>query len=311
MQRWRSSVAAGPALAIFGLGDIVFDPTNYEEAVQQLLQLEQQYSQLVQTYQMIQNQYQQMLWMAQQVPVNMAARYRRRLHALAHVFRHQYLRHDRRLGSTGINTRPGRVQAGYAGATQPLGTYGAAPGQYSGRSAGARQDELRHGRTDRRRQSRRDADAWASCARNAPAVEAAIQNLEDDSLSSDPDMNTEIAVLNKINAAGMIAVRNSQDTNKLLVALAEQQIIEAKRQRDAEAAGHQRTHPVHDRMARPPWRRRPRTPAPPCSPGACRRRSPMPPSSMNDLFAFLDAAHDRARRRSLKRWAPTCFAALP
>ena len=48
-------------------------------------------------------------------------------------------------------------------------------------------------------------------------------------------MNTEIAVLNKINAADLIAVRNTQDTNKLLVALAEEQIIDAKRKRDAEA----------------------------------------------------------------------------
>ena len=71
---------------------------------------------------------------------------------------------------------------------------------------------------------------------HSTAVEGAIQNLENDSLSSDPDMNTEIAVLNKINAAGMISVRNSQDTNKLLTALAEEQIIDAKRKRDAEAA---------------------------------------------------------------------------
>jgi hypothetical protein len=48
-------------------------------------------------------------------------------------------------------------------------------------------------------------------------------------------MNTEIAVLNKINAANLITVRNTQDSNKLLVALAENQIIEAKRKRDAEA----------------------------------------------------------------------------
>src|SRR5207247_10573297 len=70
---------------------------------------------------------------------------------------------------------------------------------------------------------------------NSRAVELAIQGLEDDSLSSDPDMNTEIAVLNKINAAGLITIRNTQDTNKLLVALAEQQIVDAKRKRDAEA----------------------------------------------------------------------------
>jgi len=70
---------------------------------------------------------------------------------------------------------------------------------------------------------------------NAAQVEMAIQNLEADSLSSSPNMNTEIAVLNKINAAGVIALRNTQDTNKLLATLAEEQIIEAKRQRDAEA----------------------------------------------------------------------------
>jgi hypothetical protein len=69
---------------------------------------------------------------------------------------------------------------------------------------------------------------------NAPQVEAAIQNLEDASLNSDPDYNTEIGVLNKINAASVVALRNSQDTNKLLTALAEQQFIEAKRQRDSE-----------------------------------------------------------------------------
>ena len=70
---------------------------------------------------------------------------------------------------------------------------------------------------------------------NATAVETAIQGLEDDSLSLDPEMNTEIAVLNKINAAHLINVRNTQDANKLLVALTEEQIIDAKRKRDAEA----------------------------------------------------------------------------
>src|SRR3989442_1321323 len=67
---------ARPAFAILGIGDIVFDPSNYAQAVQQLLQLEQQYAQLVQTYQVIRSQYEQLVWMAKRVPVNMAARYR-------------------------------------------------------------------------------------------------------------------------------------------------------------------------------------------------------------------------------------------
>jgi hypothetical protein len=47
-------------------------------------------------------------------------------------------------------------------------------------------------------------------------------------------MNTEVAVLNKINAANLIGLRNNQDTNKLLVSLAEQQILASKRTRDVE-----------------------------------------------------------------------------
>src|ERR1700752_4146243 len=71
-----AAALVAPAFAIFGLGDIVFDPTNFEEAVQQLLQMQQQYAQLVQTYQVIRSQYEQMVYMAKRVPVNMATRYR-------------------------------------------------------------------------------------------------------------------------------------------------------------------------------------------------------------------------------------------
>jgi hypothetical protein len=43
--------------------------------------------------------------------------------------------------------------------------------------------------------------------RNASQVETTIAGLEQDSLSADPNMNTEITVLNKINAASIIALR--------------------------------------------------------------------------------------------------------
>src|SRR5947208_5268433 len=115
-----------PAFAIFGIGDIVFDPSNYAQAVQQLLQLEQQYAQLVQTYQVIRSQYEQLVWMAKRVPVNMAARYR----ALATPCRGPAAPNT--YGTTGawvngINTGLG-VAAGYSQATQALHTYGAALG---------------------------------------------------------------------------------------------------------------------------------------------------------------------------------------
>ena len=68
---------------------------------------------------------------------------------------------------------------------------------------------------------------------NAQNVQTQIANLEQDSLSSDPNLNTEVSVLNKINAAGVLTLRTLQDSNKLLASLVEQQTILAKQQREA------------------------------------------------------------------------------
>jgi hypothetical protein len=70
---------------------------------------------------------------------------------------------------------------------------------------------------------------------NALAATNAIDNIQNDSLSNSPALNTEVAVLNKVNATGVLNLQTAQDTNKLLVALLEQQTIRAKELRDAEA----------------------------------------------------------------------------
>src|SRR2546421_11012915 len=56
-----AGIGSAPALAIFGFGDIVFDPTSYGELVSELTQLQQEYTQLVRTYNMVANQYNQMV----------------------------------------------------------------------------------------------------------------------------------------------------------------------------------------------------------------------------------------------------------
>jgi hypothetical protein len=225
-------LAAFPAFAILGIGDIVWDPTNYGELVQQLLQMEQQYNQLVQTYQMIQNQYNQMLYMAQRVPVNMTTRYR----ALVTPWHTSSATNTYGTTAgwvTGINTGVG-VNAGYSNATQALQ-------QYGGALSNIPADQVDRIKTTYATVELTDGanlhgmETVGRLRANAPAVETAIQGLEDDSLSANPAMNTEIAVLNKINAGNVISVRTGQDANKVLVTLAEQQIIEAKRKRDAEA----------------------------------------------------------------------------
>ena len=214
----------------FGL--TVFDPTVYAEAVAQVSQLVKQYQQLVQTYNQITNQYNQMLFLAQRVPVDMLARYR----AILTPWRNSTATNT--YGTTGgwigaINSGV-NVASGYLDAADQLLTYGAAlnnvPADQVDRvKRNYASVELTDG------SNIHSIETIGTLRRNASQVETTIAGLEQDSLSADPNMNTEVAVLNKINASSIIALRNSQDTNKVLVALAEQQVVQSKQQRDGES----------------------------------------------------------------------------
>jgi hypothetical protein len=67
---------------------------------------------------------------------------------------------------------------------------------------------------------------------NAQTLETQINNLEQDSLSGDSGLNSEVQVLNKINAANVLTLRSIQDSNKLLASLLEQQTVVVKQQRE-------------------------------------------------------------------------------
>jgi len=219
------------ARAQFGFGITVFDPSVYAEAITEVTKLVQQYNQLVQTYQMITNQYNQMLWMAKTLPGNLA-----RFRAIPTPWFLSSATNT--YGTTAgwiaaINTGS-NVPGGYQNAIDQLLPYGAALGNVPAEQLSRL--EKHYATIELTDGANQDGMETVGTLRsNAPQVETAIRNLEDASLDSDPDYNTEIAVLNKINAASVIALRNSQDTNKLLTAVAEQQFIQAKRQRDSEA----------------------------------------------------------------------------
>lgn len=221
-----------PASAFLGFGDIVFDPSNYAQAVEQLLELQRQYQQMVATYQMVRSQYDHMVQMSRRVPVDMSIRYR------ARGTPWQRSQSSDTYGTnsawtSAINSGVD-VVGGYSRAVERLLDYGGSWSRVPTRHSGGVKTsfgtiELTDG------SNRHSIETIGRLRASAAQVEAAIQALEDDSLSSRPDMNTEIAVLNKINAANVISLRSAQDTNKLLVALAESQVVGAKRTRDAEA----------------------------------------------------------------------------
>ncbi len=216
------TLVSAPALALFGLGDIVFDPTACANLVEEIGQLTAQYSQLVQTYNQITSQLQQMEFNAKRLtnPQRFVTVFTRWMHSTA----------PNNSGLTGqwvqgMNTTLGG--GGYGASTLKLSAQPSIlsnPSLYDYANV-----EIADGATGH------TMDVLGNVRSNADSVQATINELESDALSDDDDSHSEVEVLDRVAAANVIGLRNQQDTNKLLVTLAEQRALEAKRTRDGEA----------------------------------------------------------------------------
>jgi hypothetical protein len=215
-------------------GGIVYDPTNYANAVLRYGQLQQQLAQLITTYQQIRTQYLLLFQQSQLLPVSMVARYK----SLPSPW--LPLTAPNAYGTTTswiltANSGPGAGTA-YALATQPLLTYGGALGRLSAEEAA--RVRTRYDRLELADGSLAHAlEALGYLRGHQTSMETTVRNLEDDTYASDAGRNTQIAVLNKINAVGVTEARLAKDTNNVLVSLLEQQVLEATERREAAAEG--------------------------------------------------------------------------
>jgi len=63
---------------------------------------------------------------------------------------------------------------------------------------------------------------------DSQAFQQKLANLDSDTFSTDPDLQTEVGVLAKINTATLLQVHSQQDANQILAATAQQQALDAK-----------------------------------------------------------------------------------
>ncbi|HKV23156.1 MAG TPA: hypothetical protein VJN93_01065 [Candidatus Acidoferrum sp.] len=225
-------LCVGTASAQFGFSGIVYDPTNYANAVLRYRQLVQQFIQLQQTYRQIVNQYNLAFRMAQNLQ-NMPARYRAQFSQWRNVVAPNTYGNTA-MWVSGMNTGlPASVNTGYQQTTTPLLQYdtqflaGMTPDDQNRVKSQYASVELSDG-------SNVTAMATIGAIReHAQMIQNQINNLEQDSLSGDANLNTEVSVLNKINATNVLTLRTLQDSNKLLLSLLEQNVVGAKQQRDA------------------------------------------------------------------------------
>jgi hypothetical protein len=220
-------LAVGTATA--QLGGIVYDPTNYQNALLRYYQLQQHLVQLQNTYNQILAQYNLALQMARSIQ-NMRARYR----AIFSQWSNGSALNT--FGNTagwitGVNT--GAVGNGYQQATTPLAIY---DGDYLSSMDSSERSRVQSQYASVELADGANATAMAtigSIRGSALNVQTQMGNLESDSFSNDIDLNSEVSVLNKINAANMLTLRSVQDSNKLLASLLEVQTVLAKQQREA------------------------------------------------------------------------------
>ena len=196
---------------------VVYDPTNYAEAVAA-------YEQLLQQYQFL-------LAQAHRLPIDMASRYRGyssdwNRHDPAGLLYAQPLVSALNQGDT--------AGAGYRAATDPLDV----PGGVTGRMSPEMQRRLAdsYATLELADSANRLAIDQAGLGRaQGPQMQQAIDHVEADSANGGDDYHSQTALLEKLTAANAIQLRESQQTNQFLLSALEQQLVDSKRKRDAEA----------------------------------------------------------------------------
>ncbi len=209
----------------------VFDSTNFSNAVKELHQAEQLYTTANQTRDQVIQAYNLAHQMAQ-MPQNMYQRY------ATDFSRWKTLSASDVYGNTAqwtyaVNTgNAGSAEAGYRIAGIQL----LQPSQTTFSSL----DERSQSFTKAQYATAQLADGVSVHAlatlgdihARALALQRQLANLDTDTYSNDPNQQTEMAVLGKINAAAVMQLRSQQDTNQILSATALEQLLTLKNQAD-------------------------------------------------------------------------------
>jgi hypothetical protein len=240
MTKTKKALAAGALLAFgtvvarsqipgFG-GLVVFDPTNLGEAVTQTGHLVTQIAKAVETIQLLTQQYQHMRYMAQFI----ADQYKYRAPStLWHAFESAdtYGRNAGWLAAVnlGSNAAGGWTDAVIRTVAYPGGLARLSASQVERKEKDVATLELMDGA------GIGAMDTVGRIRANGPKVETAMQSLEVDTLSENPDMNTTAARLGTANAIALLNAKAAADTNKLLVSTAELELLRTKQEHDAAA----------------------------------------------------------------------------
>jgi hypothetical protein len=235
------------AHAQFGSG-IVFDPTQSAHAIQQieheaqelnnwtqhLLKEEQIYTTAVQTRSQIVTMY-NLAYQMSTMPQNLEARYRTDWAQWSSLAAppNTYGNTSALVNALNLGGLP-QAQQGYNGAYVQVQSYPS--GNYSSLDSRAQATVANQYATSELAQSTttNTLATLGTIRTDAQAFATKLANLESDTFSTDPSQQTQNALLGKINSATLLQIHSQQDTNQILAASVQQQLIAQKQQIDAQ-----------------------------------------------------------------------------
>ena len=211
----------------------VFDATNYANAVHEYQQLQKAYTTANQTRDQIIQSYNLAHYMSK-MPQNLAQRYK------AQFAMWTNLNAPNTYGNTSawVNALNSGLsqqsQAGYSAAVVQVNPYPQSDfGQLDTNTQATVQNQ--YATSDLAQGMTTGALTTLGQVRShSESLNQQISNLEGDSYSNDPTQQSEMAVLAKVNAANLIQLHSQQDTNQLLSAGIQQQMVAQKQAIDTQ-----------------------------------------------------------------------------
>jgi hypothetical protein len=221
------------AYAQFGSG-IVYDPTQGAHAIQQIEQASQLYTTAVATRNQIVTMY-NLAHQMSQMPQNLEARYRAdwsqwtSLSAPANTYGNTAALVNALNYGTLTQAQQGYGSAYVQAQNYPSGSYSSLDSRTQATVAN------QYATSELAQSTTTNTLATVGTIRSdSQAFTTKLANLESDTFSTDPSQQTENALLGKINSATLLQIHSQQDTNQLLMASIQQQLIAQKQQIDAQ-----------------------------------------------------------------------------
>ena len=211
----------------------VFDPANYANAVQEFYELQQAYTTAVQTRDQIVSAY-NLAYQMSQMPQNLGARYRSNFTQWTNLSAtNTYGNTSAWVNTLNIGGSSSASQAYNSAVVQvqpyPTGSYSSLDSATQATVANQyATSELAQGTTTS------TLATLGTIRSNSEAFSQKLANLESDTYSTDPSQQTQNALLGKISSATLLQIHSQQDTNQLLAASVQQQLIAQKQQIDAQ-----------------------------------------------------------------------------